>query len=1127
MGRKTAALLSFLLILVFIQTVSSQTVLYHAERLAKWDPGKLDIYISLVKKMRPYLRKNSLDLGLDTTYVADAEELKRFYNDPLKFVLNNQNIDIDYMFARIDTLIGKSITGIDSKTFKSLDSEIQVLYSKNNRSADSFDSVINLALTSLATLHSWQYDLRRTDSLWGPLLTIDTTRAPVLLNLQVNIRNLFLTKLRHTIDSVKDSGLVVDPASVCKFIDAYRDTGCLAIYQDSLRSNKHGINLLRAVTGSTGTRIFHYLLKRDVTQAKDKADLTKMVGPGTAERMDPINFRIWIGTESMDTSVAVKNMLSRVLSEELTWLSDSLCYDNDTLMAIHDSTADTGSLRFLRDSTYARYCKRLVGISDLSRIRSQIRSQIASKLEDTSDSIRTYEDKANRFRKYASHDQVVLSLLKKDTASVSFKSLLEPLKITPSKAPVIVPISLGQDMSKVTSSATASGSGGGISESQAIDAIGTFISGQFEQDLVQSIFQGIQIATHGKRIDYLFPRTFKLICSADTSGMPLNDITVAIRRSIFDDLHTVLDSLAGHKCDTNCAIDIGDTLRAILKIAVDFSNKINAGYTPAAIFQYMYLKYYKYEFLALPGLTDVHDLKVLSRFISFVYTIESAFQDTSASRGGPVWRSPFTFASLTDNPRVKKLFAALLYVQIMKDSESKVVLRRAWLRTGFVDTLVGRCYNVLTELQGLQIAAVRFSIDKKSSTANMVDRYFDSYLDVLEDMTGIYSFATGDAVDTTFIAISRDVFYGYTSIIAGDYSTLLASTVDIAGDCADYYIGHHKGDSIYAKNKKSNYQRTVAYLDRYLGLFVDIVDARSPEDLKNAISRASSESGGFMAKKTNGFKLSIDAYPGLFSGEEYAYDQKPLVNLGFSAPIGLDLTFGRHDDGMLLSVFDFGPIVSYRLGNGRSSGFPSNVTFAQLVSPGLYFKFSPWKFNALTILMGIEVTPELRSISDTVAVFRKGAYYRAGISLTYDVPFFYFTQSQTGGPDRGFMTARSNGFNLSVDAYPGVFFNKPEQAADRNCLAAPVGLDIKLPRTICGLFPGFLVPVEDFPSMIVKNSYGIVASVGLFVHVTACSCVPITVLLGCERNISPTASGSYNRYGLMLSYDIPLFYLVK
>lgn len=706
-----------------------------------------------------------------------------------------------------------------------------------------------------------------------------------------------------------------------------------------------------------------------------------------------------------------------------------------------------------------------------------------------------------------------------------------------------IPVPLGSEMPAVDKPVMVSSSSNELSESKAIDAVGSFIAEQFEQDIVASLLDEFERIAKGKKIDYLFPRTVSLLSTLGSEGSPLTDITSAIRRSMYDDLHTIYDSLANHKCDSTSLFFVNDTLRTVLKIVADINEKINAGYDPVQLFDYLYREYYNYGNLVLPGISQTGQIKKLVNLFQFIYVIQSAFRDTT--KNGNFWVPPSQIAKLDQDlsQQSGKILAALLYIELKKNNDVWASLGSKWIKKTSDKNFIAKCYGSLMQLDKLQKAVKRLSSDKSSSTANLINNYYISYLDLIKNMAELYSYVTDEKVDTNFIGIFRNISYGYKSILAGDYSTILASTISIANEFLDIHVQQIRSlntpqDSIHADSVLNLGRKDIQYFSRYLTLFIDLVNAKNQTDLKNAISRASNMSGGFMAKKTNGFKMSLDAYPGIFGGVECVPPQKMSGNFGLSCPIGLDFSWDKHNEGFIISIFDFGPVVSYRVTNGESKGFPSNVTFAQLVSPGVFLKYSPFKYNALTVLLGMQWTPALRSIVDSATTVSKDPSLRYGLSLTYDIPFLYFAQEESKYSNGGFMDEKGKSFNMSIDGYVGMFGGREcatsQKPSSNIGFLCPIGLDLSWNK----YNSGFMISLFDFASVlsysgsmnnlrISNGTYGQILSPGVFIKRALCNNTSWTIMAGIEDNISVLGSDSFVRYGIALAYNIPLFFLVK
>jgi len=172
--------------------------------------------------------------------------------------------------------------------------------------------------------------------------------------------------------------------------------------------------------------------------------------------------------------------------------------------------------------------------------------------------------------------------------------------------------------------------------------------------------------------------------------------------------------------------------------------------------------------------------------------------------------------------------------------------------------------------------------------------------------------------------------------------------------------------------------------------------------------------GSYNLKNSGSFTVSLSAFPGLFVGAEniskYTTDNKgvPITSKskvtstayssGVFLPIGIDFNCGHkaktytlgnekyNSWGLLIQAIDLGAVLSYRLSTDQSENAAPNITFKQILSPGLaithHFTNSPIIIGALA-----NYSPGLRTVNQTENVYQSNSF-RFGIFLAVDVTFF-------------------------------------------------------------------------------------------------------------------------------------------
>jgi hypothetical protein len=182
-----------------------------------------------------------------------------------------------------------------------------------------------------------------------------------------------------------------------------------------------------------------------------------------------------------------------------------------------------------------------------------------------------------------------------------------------------------------------------------------------------------------------------------------------------------------------------------------------------------------------------------------------------------------------------------------------------------------------------------------------------------------------------------------------------------------------------------------SWLTKYGSFLAQVATVETSEEMQKALESVAEPVGSYRAKRGSPrfdlrtkkhdapgpyrTTLSVNAYLGVQGGVELVFHRElqglePAPRMGLFAPVGLELSRGFRESGSVggfISVIDVGALVDYRLGPapGESTsaqpGNEPNLTFAQVVSPGLYWVLGIPR-TPLTLGLGLAYTPKLRSI---------------------------------------------------------------------------------------------------------------------------------------------------------------------
>lgn len=191
------------------------------------------------------------------------------------------------------------------------------------------------------------------------------------------------------------------------------------------------------------------------------------------------------------------------------------------------------------------------------------------------------------------------------------------------------------------------------------------------------------------------------------------------------------------------------------------------------------------------------------------------------------------------------------------------------------------------------------------------------------------------------------------------------------------------------------FQRVLKY-----GTFMaNIVEAESPESIRQAIETVALPPGSYTIKRQSAFNISLNGYLGALGGWEVikGVDNGKINTIGITAPIGLSFSWGNLFSnkrpwslGFSIPVLDMGAVASYRLGNSgdsvNSAETAPTIQLKHLFAPGCIFELGVGP-TPLTLGFGVQFGPRLRKIHNIKDGDEVGdSYHRIGASLKVDIP---------------------------------------------------------------------------------------------------------------------------------------------
>lgn len=190
-----------------------------------------------------------------------------------------------------------------------------------------------------------------------------------------------------------------------------------------------------------------------------------------------------------------------------------------------------------------------------------------------------------------------------------------------------------------------------------------------------------------------------------------------------------------------------------------------------------------------------------------------------------------------------------------------------------------------------------------------------------------------------------------------------------------------------------------ARLTRWVNFAGALTAAKTPTDVEGVLEQFALPPASYSVKRypppesERGAAVFVNAYFGASAGGEWLSDRgrehvAEAWYAGATLPIGIEFTLGRSPQSLFVSVIDLGAVASYRLGGGSVDPSP-NVTFANVIAPGIFITRSVAKSFPLAVGFGWQYAPRLRTVSGplTQAPEARDAS-RFGVFVASDIPFF-------------------------------------------------------------------------------------------------------------------------------------------
>lgn len=293
------------------------------------------------------------------------------------------------------------------------------------------------------------------------------------------------------------------------------------------------------------------------------------------------------------------------------------------------------------------------------------------------------------------------------------------------------------------------------------------------------------------------------------------------------------------------------------------------------------------------------------------------------------------------------------------------------------------------------------------------------YLFTAKSIAGKISVQVNDAVKEVEFSVAE--LEKFRTAINDELKNLSTDFPQLSGIAlsTQYFLQADNTNPAYSQLKKAA-GINFALLQKAASIFQDILTAKTSAELSKVIETYALPPGSYKIKRNALYSIDLNAYFGAYAGSEWAQDANGKYNMsgpsgagfvfGLSAPIGISYSWAKKKDydateknmhafmgskkmkllkgnshTINLSIVDLGAVVSYRLSNAADKPLPASVSWAQVLSPGIYYR-SGFKGTPLCWHIGLQYAPQLRNINTV----QTANTIRLNTGIMMDLPLLNF-----------------------------------------------------------------------------------------------------------------------------------------
>jgi hypothetical protein len=498
----------------------------------------------------------------------------------------------------------------------------------------------------------------------------------------------------------------------------------------------------------------------------------------------------------------------------------------------------------------------------------------------------------------------------------------------------------------------AAGSVSSLDVTTIADGLAKFLVNRTKEELSVAFFVELKKDLNSyDELKILFPETLDILNLIDEKIYQFSAYLTELRDAFIIDLNNlpyhVPDILELQKFERHFSQERNDWIKPVLKSAffiADALVKEDSVFRPGNFIDS--LNKNVDHFFGLDGNPEKWDY-FINGSIKTIHLVSASLRSRDTAR---YWINTDSLKLLVKDTVALKIYLGLIYAEA---GDKNILFTQSRTLKSYLDTLAANYSRFVTPIQDSLIALgkklkeadlnYRLIKDiKHNKTKDSLLRYsyalYISSLDVIEGGVGLLSpfVNVKNARVEDYIAVSKDMGTIYIEVRQKRYALAILSLADLL----DILVKPYYADS----SKKRSYVRLIRKLNTYGTFISNVAKADNSDEVADIIDKTVLPTGSSYVKKHSVFNISLNAYTGLYYGQQrQATDQKFVSVAGVYAPLGIAFSWGiaRPDRkppwslSVFASIIDIGSIVSYRFTHYNDTiANDVHVRLGQIVSPG-------------------------------------------------------------------------------------------------------------------------------------------------------------------------------------------------